>query len=89
MYTDATHLIGPESCLCTACFRAIEKRSSSNYLQKDACIVITCKRSANRAYKSPLIQQVKILLAKKGVYKIFYSLAIFNYYPWFYLFSNY
>lgn len=70
-YIGVSHLIGPNSCLCTACFRAIEKRNSIKYLQKHACSIMTCKRSATHSFKLPWLNKIKKCYQnKKEVCKI-------------------
>lgn len=51
--------VGLNSCLCTACFRAIEKKSTVKYLQKHACSIMSCTQSANHSFTLPWMNRVK------------------------------
>lgn len=68
---DVNHLIGPKSCLCDACFRSIEKRSTKKKFTKTVCIILTCPNQATHIFKSEWVDKIKKLLNNIGVCKLY------------------
>lgn len=81
MFIDvAQSMIGPNSCLCTTCFRIIEKQCSDKYIVKNVCVVTNCKRSIHHIFKSPWLDNVKCFkMLKEKVCKIILTQAIYRY----------
>jgi len=65
-FLDVSHLIGPNSCLCSSCFKSIEKRSYKNDI-KTPCMITSCTNKAYHLFKSPVMKKIKSLIEKEGV----------------------
>ncbi|XP_025207324.1 uncharacterized threonine-rich GPI-anchored glycoprotein PJ4664.02-like isoform X2 [Melanaphis sacchari] len=64
---NASHLIGSDSCLCTGCYQAIEKRTSIKNLKKRACIIMACEQTVSIDFNSKWMDIIKSTLLSNKI----------------------